>query len=121
MLSTEQESLHLDFALKEKQFACIQKIADGRDVMGILPIGYGKPSYILNTILPSVLDMLHYKHLGWHMVLVMPPDDGSSQNMQLWPDYLIGAFTKPSKSRISETSHNLARSISGKVAAEYKE
>ena len=45
MLLTEQESLNLEFALKEKQFACIKNIADGRDVIGILPIGYGKPSY----------------------------------------------------------------------------
>ena len=42
MLSAEQESLHLEFALKEKQFACIQNVADGRDVMGILPTGYEK-------------------------------------------------------------------------------
>ena len=32
----------LEFALKEKQFACIQSIADERDVMGILPTGYRK-------------------------------------------------------------------------------
>ena len=37
MLSTEQESLNLEFALREKQFACIQNITDGRYVMGILP------------------------------------------------------------------------------------
>ena len=30
MLSTEQESLNLDFALREKRFACIQNITDGR-------------------------------------------------------------------------------------------
>ena len=44
MLSTEQDSLHLEFALKEP-FACIQNIADGRDVMGVLSTGYGNPSY----------------------------------------------------------------------------
>ena len=96
MLSTEQESLNLKFALKEKQFACIQNIPDERDVMGILPTWYGKT--LMYTILPRVLDMLHDEHLGWSCHV---PDDSNSQN-SLRPDSLLGAFTKPSESRISE-------------------
>ena len=53
---TEQESLNLEFALKKKQFACIQNIADQRDVMGILPTGYGKT--LIYTILPRVLNKI---------------------------------------------------------------
>ena len=52
---------------KEKQFACIQNIADGRDVMKILPTGYEKT--LIYIILHRVLDMLPGKHIGWHMVL----------------------------------------------------
>ena len=68
MLSAEQGqgSLNLEFALKEKQFACIQNIADGRYVMGILPTGYGET--LIYTILPRVLDMLPGRHIGWHML-----------------------------------------------------
>ena len=98
-----KESLKLEFALKEKQFACIQNIADGRYVMGILPTGYGKT--LICTILPRVLDTLHDKHLGWHMVLVRPPDDGNIQTMHLRPDSFLGAFTKPKESWISENRH----------------
>ena len=87
--------LNLEFALK-KQFACIQNITGGCDMIGILPTGYGKT--LINTILPRV----HDKHLGWHMVLVMLPDDGNSQNMHLRPLSLLGAFTKPNESRISK-------------------
>ena len=105
VLSTEQESLNLEFALKENQFAWNQNIADGRDVMGILPAGYGKT--LIYTIIPRVLDVLRNKHLGRHTVLVMPPDDGNSQNMHLRSDSLLGAFTKPNESRISETFRNL--------------
>ena len=36
LLSAEQESLKLEFALKDKQIACIQNIVDPRDVVGIL-------------------------------------------------------------------------------------
>ena len=56
MLSTEVESLNLEFALREKQFACIQNIADGRYVMGILPTGYRET--LIYAALPRVLDML---------------------------------------------------------------
>ena len=56
MLSTELESLNLEFALREKQFACIQNIADGRYVMGILPTGYRET--LIYIILSRVLDML---------------------------------------------------------------
>ena len=35
---------------------------------------------------------------------VVPSDDGNSQNMPLLPDDILGAFTKPRESRISETS-----------------
>ena len=66
MLSTEQEWLNLEFALKEKQFACIQNIADGRYVMGILPTGYGET--LIYTNLPRVLDVLP-GNIGWHIVL----------------------------------------------------
>ena len=69
MLSTEQQSLNLEFALKEKQFACIQNIADGRYVMGILPTGYGET--LIYTILPRVLDMLPGKHIGSHMFMML--------------------------------------------------
>ena len=65
VLLTEQESLNLEFALKEKQFACLQNIADGRYVMGIIPIGYGET--LLYTILPRVPG----KHIGWHMYSLM--------------------------------------------------
>ena len=57
MLSTESKLLNLEFALKEKQFACIQNIADGRYVMGILPTGYGET--LIYTILPRVLDICY--------------------------------------------------------------
>ena len=65
MLSTEQESLNLEFALslRKKQFACIQNIIDERYVMGILPTGYGET--LICTILPRVLYMLP-GNIGWH-------------------------------------------------------
>ena len=63
MLSTEVESLKLEFALREKQFACIQNIADGRYVMGILPTGYRET--LIYAILPRVLDVLP-GNIGFH-------------------------------------------------------
>ena len=59
MLSTDQRSLNLEFALNEKQFACIQNV----DVMEILPTGYGKT--VIYTILPRVLNMLPYGDWCW--------------------------------------------------------
>ena len=74
MLPTEQEALHLEFALKEKRFACTQNIADGREVMGILQIGYRK--ILIYTILPFVIDMLPGKHMfNVDMVLVIGKED----------------------------------------------
>ena len=35
---------------------------------------------------------------------MVPPNDGNSQNMLLLPDAILGGFTKPRESRISETS-----------------
>ena len=54
---------YLEFALKEKQFACDENIADGRYVMGILPTEYGET--LIYTILPRVLDMLPGS-ISWH-------------------------------------------------------
>ena len=34
----------------------------------------------------------------------MPSDDGNSQNMIMLPDAILGGFTKPKESQISETS-----------------
>ena len=80
-------------------------------MIGILPTGYGKA--LIYTMPPRKLDMLHDKHLGWHMVLVMSPGDGNSQNMQLRPDSLLGAFTKPNESWISEIVNMLVLSETG--------
>ena len=35
---------------------------------------------------------------------MVPPNDGNSQNMLLLPDGILGGFTKPRESRISETT-----------------
>ena len=34
---------------------------------------------------------------------MVPPNDGNSQNMLMLPDAILGGFTKPRESRISET------------------
>ena len=59
-----------EFTLKEKQLECISSIVcDGRDVLAVLPTGYGKS--IIYQILPDVFDIM----LGTEksMVLVISP------------------------------------------------
>ena len=43
---------------------------------------------------------------------VVPSDDGNSQNMLLLPDAILGGFTKPRESRISETRPSVCFTIS---------
>ena len=48
---------------------------------------------------------------------MVPSDDGNSQNMLLLPDAILGGFTKPRKSRISETIRRQVKLLTALVCA----
>ena len=76
MLSTEQEYVNLEFALKDKQIACMQNIVDGRDVVGILMTlrgGTHKPQHLRGTRLHIMIAwqvFTHYFLSSAHLVTV---------------------------------------------------
>jgi len=83
---TEKTSLRIGFPLNDKQLHCIHNLIDGRYVIGILPIAYGKT--------------LIYTHNSY--VAVLPLTD-NIQNCSKIPDCLLGVVTQSTDSRLSET------------------
>ena len=68
--------LHIIFStvnLEVKQVICLQAIYHGRDVVAVLPTGYGKS--VIFHLLPSLfLDKINYEHgaAAHHVVIVVP-------------------------------------------------
>ena len=60
---------NLSIALKKEQMECVSSIVDGRDVLAVLPTGYGKS--LIFQLLPDIFD--HLLHVEDSMVLVISP------------------------------------------------
>ena len=59
----------LSIALKKEQMECVSSIVDGRDVLAVLPTGYGKS--LIFQLLPDIYD--HLLHVEDSVVLVISP------------------------------------------------
>ena len=60
---------NLIIALKKEQMECVSSIVEGRDVLAVLPTGYGKS--LIFQLLPDIFD--HLLHVEDSLVLVISP------------------------------------------------
>ena len=64
-------SLDIRLTLKAKQKECISYLAEEKDVLAILPTGYGKS--LIYTLLPRIYDIYYGHPDGHHIIVVVSP------------------------------------------------
>ena len=65
-----KEMQNIPFELKQNQIKCLELLSSGKDVLAVLPTGYGKS--IIYAILPKVWDFLEEIRTNSIVIVISP-------------------------------------------------